>query len=305
MAYLDVHFYSRVLGLTTAMGVILPEPDRGIGVTETVWDGVEPLPVLYLLHGMSDDRTIWMRRTSLDRYAAGRRLAIVMPSAGRSFYANQRFGLDYMTFLAEELPEIVKRFFRISDRRGDTFVAGLSMGGYGAMKLALNYPERYGFAASMSGLLDVGAFSETRRYGAVDSDEHMKALREADPEMYRAARDFKLNFGSLSEFEGSENDLVFMVKKLVESGAAPPEINLSIGMQDYLYPTNVTFRRALDEHGIPYSYTEFPGVHEWAVWDRAIVDVLDWLPVQRQRPTGNGGDEKARRQREKSEGQSR
>ena len=302
MAYLDVHFYSRVLGLTTTMGVILPEPDQGIGVTETVWDGVEPLPVLYLLHCMSDDHTIWMRRTSLDRYAAGRKMAIVMPAAGRSFYADQKYGLDYMKFLAEELPEIVKRFFKVSEKREDTFVAGLSMGGYGAMKLALNYPERYGYAASLSGLLDLKAFSETRHYTDIDDDAYMEKLRAADFETYRGARDFKLNFGSLKAFDGSKNDLVFMVNQLGASGKPIPKLNLSIGMQDYLYPTNVTFRKALDEQGIEYSYTEFPGVHEWGVWDRVIVDVLDWLPVEKQRPTGNGGDEKAKILKEKAEG---
>ncbi len=295
MAYLDVHFYSRVLGLTSAAGVILPEPDQGIGVTETVWDGVEPLPVLYLLHGMSDDHTIWMRRTSLDRYAAGRKLAIVMPAAGRSFYSNQKYGLDYMKFLAEELPVIMRRFFKISDRREDTFVAGLSMGGYGAMKLALNYPERYGAAASMSGLLDLKQFSETRYYKNVGDDEYMEGLRESDFEAYRSARDFKLNFGSLEEFDGSENDLVYMAGRLGENGAPVPKLNLSIGTEDYLYPTNVTFRRALDERGIEYSYSEFPGVHEWSVWDREIQKVLDWLPVERQRPAGNGGAERSKR----------
>lgn len=293
MAYLEVHFYSKVLGLTTAMGVILPEADQGIGVGETVWDGETPLPVLYLLHGMSDDHTIWLRRTSIDRYAAGRRMAIVMPSAGRSYYADQAFGLDYLTFIGEELPQICGRFFKLSQKREETFIAGLSMGGYGALKVALRYPERFGAAASMSGVLDPNGLADSRHYGQVQDVLFMQRLREEDPEGYRTARDYRLCFGSMDAFRGSNNDLGSLVDRLVEKGGPIPALHLSIGKEDYLYPTNVTFRKKLAEHGIEHTYLEFPGVHEWAVWDARIQDVLDWLPVQKKRPTGNGGAERS------------
>lgn len=292
MAYFDVQFYSKVLGLTCTMGVILPEPDQGIGVDESVWDGVEPLPVLYLLHGMSDNHTIWMRRTSLDRYAAGRTLAIVMPAAGRSYYANQVFGLDYQRFIAEELPVICRRFFRISARREDNFIAGLSMGGYGAMKIALNYPDRYSHVASMSGALDVRLLNNTRAYDRVDDPQYLNALREADCAGYRSAMDFKLCFGSLEEYKDSENDIEALIGRLAQSRSEIPKINLSIGTEDYLYKTNVVIRQKLDACKIPYTYSERVGKHEWAFWDRQIQDVLDWLPVERSIPIGNGQAER-------------
>lgn len=149
MAWLEAHFYSNVLGLSCAMNVLLPESAQGVGSDASGWDGESELPVLYLLHGVSDDHTIWMRRTSLERYAAGKRLAIVMPAVHRSYYSNQKYGYDYLKFVGEELPQICRRFFRISARREDNFVAGLSMGGYGAMKVGLNYPDRFGAAASI------------------------------------------------------------------------------------------------------------------------------------------------------------
>lgn len=293
MAYLDVQFYSRVLGLSCTMGVILPEPDQGIGVGEAVWDGKTPLPVLYLLHGMSDNHTIWMRRTSLDRYAAGRKMAIVMPAAGRSFYCNQKYGLDYLRFLGEELPSICRRFFRISDKREDNFIAGLSMGGYGALKVALNYPDRFSYAASMSGVLDPLLMSDVRSYERVTDDAFLAELKQKDYEAYRNAMDFKLCFGSVAEYRGSENDLTALADRLAAQGGPWPNMHISIGMQDYLYRTNLPFREKLDALGIPYTYQEFPGVHEWAVWDRRIQDVLNWLPVEASRPTGNGGAERA------------
>ena len=114
-------------------------------------------PLLYLLHGLSDDHTAWVRYTSIERYADAYGLAVVMPQVHRSFYTDQAHGGAFWTFLAEELPELVQRFFVVSARREDTFVAGLSMGGYGALRWALRRPGRFAAAASLSGALDVDA----------------------------------------------------------------------------------------------------------------------------------------------------
>ena len=136
MARLRVDVFSDVLGMSTSM----TDPDAVATTTQIGMTGVHrdgPPPVLYLLHGLSDDDTIWLRRTSIERYVAPLGLAVVMPQVHRSFYADEAIGGRYWTFLSEELPEWWRRFFRVSRRREDTFVAGLSMGGYGALKWAL------------------------------------------------------------------------------------------------------------------------------------------------------------------------
>lgn len=154
MAYMQCRFFSEVLGMTTSMSVILPEPGSAqTGKPGTVRTG--PYPVLYLLHGMSDDDSVWMRRTSIERYVSSLGLVVVMPQAGLSFYTDMAEGNRYWTFISEELPRICRSFFPISDRREDTFAAGLSMGGYGAFKLALRKPDQFGAAASLSGALNV------------------------------------------------------------------------------------------------------------------------------------------------------
>src|SRR5215216_920350 len=131
MAHLRCDFFSETLSLSTTMTVILPQQtSTQIGMTGAQREG--PPPVLYLLHGLSDDDTIWLRRTSIERYVAPLGLAVVMPQVHRSFYTDEAAGGRYWTFLSEELPEIVSRFFWVSTTRADTFVAGLSMGGYGA-----------------------------------------------------------------------------------------------------------------------------------------------------------------------------
>src|SRR3954447_26393293 len=154
MALVRCDFFSDVLGLSTSMTVVLPQATSAqIGMTGAATGG--DAPVLYLLHGLSDDDTIWLRRTSIERYAAPLGLAVVMPQVGRSFYTDEAHGNRYWTFLSEELPAVVRSFFHVSDRREDTFVAGLSMGGYGAVKWALRQPDRFAAAATLSGVTDV------------------------------------------------------------------------------------------------------------------------------------------------------
>ena len=109
------------------MTVILPEATATqIGMVGRTGAGLPP--VLYLLHGLSDDDTTWLRRTSIERYVASLGLAVVMPQVHRSFYTDEALGGRYWSFLSEELPALVSTFFRVSERRSDTFVAGLSMG---------------------------------------------------------------------------------------------------------------------------------------------------------------------------------
>ena len=151
MALLHVNFFSDVLGMSMNMDVILPQETKGqIGMKGRTREG--KIPSLYLLHGMSDDHTIWQRRTSIERYVSQMGIAVIMPCVHLSFYTNMVHGLPYWDYISEELPSLCQNFFpQLSARPEDNFAAGLSMGGYGAWKLALGKPERFGAAASLSG----------------------------------------------------------------------------------------------------------------------------------------------------------
>jgi S-formylglutathione hydrolase FrmB len=239
------------------MDVILPQATSGqIGMPSSATRA--EFPTLYLLHGLSDDHTIWQRRTSVERYVADRGLAVVMPAVGRSFYTDMAHGLRYWTFVSEELPSICRRFFPLSERRDDTFVAGLSMGGYGAFKLALRCPERYAAAASLSGALDMAALASN------DPDR--------GPELGNV-------FGDLDALAGSDNDLLHLAEQIARSGEPCPALYQWCGTEDFLYPANVTFRDHAQRLGLPLSYHEGPGDHQWAYWDEQIRAVLDWLPL--------------------------
>jgi putative tributyrin esterase len=256
VALLRCDYFSDVLEVGTSMTVVVPQAtEEQVGVASP--RDIGDRPVLYLLHGLSDDGTAWQRYTGIERYAAAHGLAVVMPGAGRSFYADEPHGGAYWTFLSEELPSVVASFFRVSSRREDTFVAGLSMGGYGALKWALHQPERFAAAASLSGALDVvGLGAEQER-----------------------ATTFQRAFGDRI---GPHDDL-FALLGDADAGRLPA-LYLGCGTEDHLLGSTVRFAEAARAAGLDPVVDLRAGAHEWDLWDRVIIDVLAWLPVRREPP---------------------
>lgn len=259
MAHLRCDVFSDTLGLSTSFTAILPQPVRAqIGMGGS--DAAEPPPVLYLLHGLSDDDTTWLRRTSIERYVAELGIAVVMPAVGRSWYADERQGLDYWTYVSEELPELVSRFFRVSSAREDTFAAGLSMGGYGAVKLGLRHPERFAAVASMSGALDLGSRSLTD-------------ARDDDPRMWERV------FGDRVP---DDDDLFTLLDRA--DPATLPALWVDCGTADRLYGDALRFVERCGSRGIPVTSSWIEGAdHEWSLWDRQIQQILAWLPLRDRR----------------------
>ncbi|WP_106767315.1 alpha/beta hydrolase [Paenibacillus faecalis] len=252
MAWIACDFYAETLGLSTSIYVFLPQSSLGRSSYPS------KLPVLYLLHGRGADHTEWWRHSSIERYAEHKGIALVMPGAGRSYYMDMANGLPYFTFLSEELPGVVQSFFPISDRREDTFVAGISMGGYGAFKLAMRFPERYAAGASLSGGMDLAS----RAAGPAFQEHEVRAL-----------------FGSVDRLKGSRDDLLFLAETFAAYEGPKPKLYQCCGTEDFLYRDNQTFREHAKKLGLDLTYEEEPGGHEWGYWDCKIKRVLDWLPL--------------------------
>jgi S-formylglutathione hydrolase FrmB len=250
MALLTCDFFSESLERGTSMTVVLPQPtEEQIGVTGATVDG--PPPVLYLLHGLSDDHTAWLRYTSIERYAAARGLAVVMPAVDRSFYANEAHGHAYWDYVSEELPQVVGRFLRVSQDPAETFVAGLSMGGYGALKHAFTHPERYAAAASLSGVADIHALA-----GSLERTDLV-------------TRVFDGRFGS-------GDDLFELLTTVDPAGA--PRLYVGCGTEeDRLMPANTRLAEEARARGLDVTTDFRPGGHEWGLWDAQIQDVITWL----------------------------
>lgn len=251
MALITCRYYSEVLGLSTTATVILPQQVHEAGVAGSPMR--TPLATLYLLHGLSQDDASWTRFTSLERYVAHRPVAVVMPAGHRSYYANQASGLRYFDHVADEVPATMQSMFGLSPDRSRTFVAGLSMGGYGAMKIALRRPDRFAAAASLSGGLNV----------------------TAKPNMH--AEEWHRTFGSPARARAHDEDAVHLARSADPSTA--PALWAWCGTEDFLLEESRAFRDACAASGLALDYSESPGAHDWDAWDAHIPRLLDWLPL--------------------------
>jgi len=253
----EVKFFSETLGLLSSMYVLLPQRP----LADMQAKPRKKLRTLYLLHGHSDDHTAWQRYTSIERYAETLNLAVVMPAVHLSFYNDMAHGCKYWQFISEEVPTLVRDMFSLSSKREDNYVAGLSMGGYGAFKLALTHSDRFAAAASLS--------------GAVDLSEVVRVKKE-DPENKAWIEEMRTVFGDLSKVPGSKHDLFTLAKKAAKA-PVKPRLYQCCGIEDELHPDNVRFRDAVRKLPFDLTYEEGPGEHNWAYWDEMIQNVLAWM----------------------------
>ena len=242
MALLRVEYASKALEMNTSFQVFLP--DEG---------DLNNTKVVYLLHGLTDNCTGWTRYSSCERYARERGVALVIPEVQRSFYIDGVYGLNYFTYVAKELPKVCQRMFGLRSNREYNYVMGLSMGGYGALKCALTYPERYAGCGCFSGVTDLKDFLTHR--GMLLSPGEITALLGPEHTV------------------GPENDLPELARKVSD----PPKIYISCGEQDAHYPMNVEFSSLLTELGIDHQFDHREGGHSWDFWDQSIRDCFAYL----------------------------
>lgn len=234
MALCELKYFSPALQKQTAATVILPEIEHA-----------GPFAVFYLLHGLSDDHTIWVRRSNIEHYVRDLPLIVVMPDGGRGFYTDAREGMAYETAIVEDLITFIDARFQTRPERGARCIGGLSMGGYGAVKLALKYPERFCSAVSHSGALTVVQRLESGRM---------------DPEWMR---EWTRVFGPSPV--GGSDDLLALASRV------PPELRpalrIDCGTEDFLLDESRAFHAHLERIGYPHEYAEYPGAHDWDYWD--------------------------------------
>ncbi len=256
MPLIECQFRSEALGLRTTISVILPHPAKKTGIRGKY-------PTLYLLHGLTGDHTCWLRETPIERYVEPLNLAVVTCDGHRSRYTDMAIGWRYWTFLTEELPFVARSLFPLSSAREDNFVAGASMGGYGAFKWALRKPEMFAAAASLSGAFRVASGMDPRM---------------ADP---ARRREFRGIFGPLGKLRGSEHDLFALSRRASRKKLRLPALYQCCGTEDHLREINLRFFEQGHKIGLPLTYEESPGGHDWSYWDQQIQRVLEWLPLSR------------------------
>ena len=248
--FLEMNLKSSQLKRQTQVNILIPDANKKTDA---------PYKTLWLLHGLSDNHTAWMRNTSIEHYAAEHRLAVVMPNVDRSWYADTAYDAHYFSFITKELPELCFKTFRqMSQCREDQIVAGLSMGGYGAIKIALSCPEQYGSCISLSGSLDI-----TRKGRACNLNE------------WRSI--FGFDMESPLELEGSKHDLFALASKIKAEGKQFPNLYMWCGTEDVLVDINRLFHQHLTELDVPHQFETSEGDHSWKWWDAHIKSGLDWI----------------------------
>lgn len=253
MAYFSGVIRSQVLSMDTGLGVILPY-DRPAERQQ------EPCKVLYLLHGLGDNCQAWTRYTAIETYARRKGIAVIMPEVQRSFYFDMAHGMNYFTYITVELPALCSRMFGIAGSREDTYVAGLSMGGYGALKCGFVRNDLYRGCASFSGALDI------HRVMADNLND-----RFVDEFLAVLGKDLTIL---------DQDNLYYQAERIA---ALPrekqPDVYITCGTEDFLHDNNRRFCDCLETLPLDFTYQEWPGVHDWFFWDESIRRTLDrWFP---------------------------
>lgn len=262
MAVFQTTFFSNTLHRLTEMTLILPlEENKGLP-PELQRKDTGPMKVVMLLHGFSGNHNDWLYGSRIQALAMQHQLAVVCPSGENSFYVDDahRDAL-YEQYLCEVLA-FVQKTFPVSKARENTYIGGLSMGGYGAMRNGLKHPELFGGIIALS--------------SALITDKLAAQTEQSDNPMATAAY-YDHVFGKPQDILGSDRDPKALAKRLVESNAPRPTIFMACGTEDFLFAENNDFSAYLDSVGLSHTYLTGPGVHDWAFWDAYIEKALDQL----------------------------
>jgi S-formylglutathione hydrolase FrmB len=237
MAVCELHYFSAALQKQSGCNIIIPEVPNFSG----------PYPVFYLLHGLSDDYTMWQRKTSIGRYIQMLPVIVVMPDGGRGFYTDAQEGYAYESAIIEDLIPFIDRTFNTRAERGGRCIGGLSMGGYGAIKMALKHPDLF-----------VSANGHSGAYGFAHGQ-----WRAEETEFQRIAGENPI---------GGPDDVFALAERADKQKL--PALRIDCGTNDFLLDQNRNFTAHLKKIGVAHEYQEFAGAHDWSYWDKHIQSAI-------------------------------
>lgn len=261
MAIIRTRYNSNCLGGFVSFNAVLPFEDFGkdfLNPNPHPYRLKQPLRTLYLLHGVTGDESDWLYGTRIERYAIENNIAVIMPDGNNNFYVNNALMERWGDFIGMELIEVTRSLFPLSDRREDTYIGGLSMGGYGALRNGLYYEDVFSKILALSSALityDVPSYTEE------------------DPMPWRRKSEAERLFGPIEKVLGSDKDPEFLFMKREKS----VQIFMACGTEDFLLQHNRRFVAFLEEQKADLTYIEEAGAHEWEFWDRNIKRGLEWI----------------------------
>lgn len=262
MALIQMTYLSMALLRTVEVQVILP-----VDKMNFAGGGQQgkKYKTLYLLHGLLGSNIDWISGTCIQRWAEAKNLAVVMPSGENSFYIDHALpNSAYGTFVGRELPTMMRKTFPLSDRREDTFIGGLSMGGYGALRNGLKCSDTFSHIIALSGAVHIFEEKHGGLFGGLAC------------------------FGDMKEAEKTDLNPKIAFEK-ARSRNCVPKIYMSCGLEDTLLTANRKMKEFLEEQRAELTYVEAAGGHDWDFWNSQIHEALEWLPLEAESMGINSG----------------
>ena len=273
MAQNRILYYSERLHMEIGVNVIIPENKWGYSLADRSND--YRYPVLWLLSGGGYNYSDWQRYTAIELYAASMGIAVVMPSAYASGYMDTAHGdYQYFSVIAEELPPFLRGLFPFSVKRADNFVAGFSMGGYGAFKFSMWHPEMFAACGVFSG--PIGIIPRE----PIKHDYDSIGLRESDTEpVPEGFRTMMAAFGSAKDRRNTKDDNIWMLEQHLQLGDSLPQYYISTGQEDAIAGDNYQTAELLHRMGLEFEDVRDHGKHNWEYCNRKVWDYLNWIPL--------------------------
>lgn len=247
MAQFQCNIFSETIEMIMQYYVIIPD-----GTTE---ESKKDMPVVYLLHGLSDNASGWTRLTSIERYARAKNCAVIMPEVQRSWYTDMKYGLRYFKYISTDLKLIAKNYFGLPTDRAHSYIAGLSMGGYGALKTALRCPDEFEACAGFSSAVDVQKY--------------------LDKKMFFFPGEAVGIFGE--EYKLKPEDDVYALARKNAQNDNNPRFMLTCGTNDILYPETLALKEIMEKGNYDLKYWETAEDHTWNFWDMSVKLALDFF----------------------------
>lgn len=260
MAFLQVNFFSKCLKRMVTFNALIPIDTFEIPGQAPIEK--KAMKALYLLHGYSGNHTDWVSGTKIQELSLKHNIAVIMPSGDNNFYLDDTdMGALYGEFVGNELVEFTRKMFPLSNKREDTFIGGLSMGGYGAIRNGLKYSHNFSRIIALSSALIIHNIAGI----PVDFKDPI-----ADYKYYTRV------FGNLDELLGSDKDPEALIVRMKKDGTKIPEIYMACGIEDFLNNENKSYHNFLVSENIEHTYVESPGIHDWNFWNEYIEKAILW-----------------------------
>jgi S-formylglutathione hydrolase FrmB len=260
MALIQVNFYAKTLKRLVNFNALIPIDTFEIPGQEKIDRG--QMKSIYLLHGYSGNHTDWVCGSKIQELSLMHNIAVFMPSGENNFYLDDvDKGELFAEFVSNELVEFTRKMFPISNKREDTFIGGLSMGGYGAIRNGLKYSNNFSRIIALSSALI------TKNIAGIPVDFKDPI---ADYKYYTRV------FGDLNKLLGSDKDPEALARELKKNDADIPKIYMACGTEDFLLKENRDFHEFLTSENIEHTYVEGTGVHDWNFWNKYIEKAIIW-----------------------------